>query len=490
MEPNVSLKLSKRADETFFGKAISNIGRVVYSSNFTIYTLLVATRRKSVLKAYNNYTHINDYKEEKKRDQINDKYTKAYANYISTLEKVITENIYSKMQKRAATVDEEAIMAKYYNVCNYKGTDEVGYRTRLEILCLNMDWSNVQSHKSEFVLEKYKEFYLFNIQELYKAQMRHSAILLANAKDGDRDQYEAIYSLIDVYIKEVLPILPENDTYNSIIKDYKRYVASIDDFENKSFLQLRKRLALLSFSGELFEFSLPVIAKEQCYEEIIEIARIIITNQYTEADKFASYEVLQDAIEEYIDNILAKRTYWPFENEKKEFETLNEKWQVMKKLARIDYDSYKRQREVLFIDYDKKIMSRKKVKLPEIIDYYHERLVILHALRSLSNKPKLMSCRLYSKRRIKEDSIVKILEKAAISPVTYKTELGSVTVDYNVIESISSYIEEPTNEEVKVTFPHIDVCEEKAEGIQENSIMNIVRYMVNKKGRFKKRRAL
>ena len=490
MEPNVSLKLSKRADETLFGKAISNIGRVVYSSNFTIYTLLVATRRKSVLKAYYNYTHINEYKEEKKRDQINEKYNKTYSNYINTLERVITENIYSKMQKRAATVDEEAIMAKYYNICNYKGTDEVGYRTRLEILCLNMDWSNVQSHKSDYVLEKYKEFYLFNIQELYRAQMRHSAILLANAKDGDRDQYEAIYNLIDVYIKEVLPILPENSTNNSIIKDYKRYVASIDDFENKSFLQLRKRLALLSFSGDLFEFSLPVVAKEQCYEEIIEIARILITNQYTEADKFASYEVLQDAIEEYIDNVLAKRSYWPFENEKKEFEALNEKWQVMKKLARIDYDSYKRQREVLFIDYDKKIMKKKKVNLPEVIDYYHERLVILHALRKLSNKPKLMNCRLYSKRRIKENNIVKILGNAAKAPVTYKTELGNVTVDYSVIECITSFNAEPDPEDVKVSFPHIDVVEQKNEESQENSIINIVRYMMNKKGRFRKRRAL
>ncbi len=437
----MSLRPAKRVDETFFGRAISNVGRVLYSSNFSIYTLLVATRRRIVLRAYYNYAHINEFKDKNKRDQIDAKYKKAYSSYITTLERVITENIYTKMQKRAASVDEEAIMAKYYETCKFKGNDEVEYRTRLEILCLGMDWGNVQAHRSDLLLDKYKEFYVYNIKELYKAQMRHNAILLANAKDGERDQYEAVYTLIENYIKEVLPILPEGSSGNKIIKDYKRYVAPIDTFEPKSYVQLRKRLALLGFAGELFEFSLPNVAKEQCYEEIIEIARVIITNQYTEADKFSAYEVLLDAIEEYITNILAKRTYWPIPSEKKTFEELDKEWQVLQKLARIDYDCYKRKREVLFIKFDTQTMKAKKLNIPEVKEYYHERLVTLHALKTIKTKPILQSKVLYSKRRLKADDFTEKVEEVLKEPVKYYNELGCITIEADVVSKAGEYSE-------------------------------------------------
>ena len=103
------------------------------------------------------------------------------------------------MQKRAATIDEEHIMAKYYEVCKYKNEDQVLYRTKLEKLALGVDWNTVQTAKSDNFIDRYKEFYLYTIEESYRAEMRHDAILLANAKEGDRDQYEAIYSLIDSY---------------------------------------------------------------------------------------------------------------------------------------------------------------------------------------------------------------------------------------------------------------------------------------------------
>ncbi len=380
-----SLQLSKRADETLLGKAITNIGRILYSSSFNIYTLLIARRRSAVVRAFNNYIHISEYKDEKKREEISEKYKQCYANYIAMLDKYVTENIYSKMQKRAATIEEERIMSKYYAVNKFKDTDEVEHRVRLETLCLNIDWENVQSSRSDSYVEKFKAFFVYNLEELYKAQMRHNAILLANAKKGDRDQYEAIYSIIETYIKEALPVLPERESFNGIIKDYKKYVAALDSYEKKDFLELRKRLTLLGFAKNLFEYSFPAIAQEQCYLEIIEIARTILSNYYTDADKYASYEVLLDAIEEYIENVLEYKSYWISEVEKKEFKKLEVKWQELKKLARIDYDCYLRKREVLFIKYDLDAMKRMGLNLAEVKDYYRERLLIRHALRIIKN---------------------------------------------------------------------------------------------------------
>ena len=49
MAEQVQLKLVKRTEEGFLGKAISNIGRAVYSSGSSLYTLLISTKRSSIL---------------------------------------------------------------------------------------------------------------------------------------------------------------------------------------------------------------------------------------------------------------------------------------------------------------------------------------------------------------------------------------------------------------------------------------------------------
>ena len=486
MDPNVSLKLSKRADETIWGKAISGVGKVFYSSSFNIYSFLISRRRSAVLKAYKNQSMINDFKDEVKREQVSQKYKRAYENYISALEKYIVENIYTKMQKGASTLEENHIMSKYYEVKKYKGEDEVEFNTRLQILTLNMDWDVVQSHKSESYLEKYKDFYLYKIVELYKAHMRHSAILLANSKEGSRDEYEAIYAIIERYIKEVLPILPEKDDTNKIIKSYKKYVAPIDQFETKQYLQLRKRLSLLEYSGDLFEYSLPLVAKEDCYLEIIEIARTLITNYYTEAEKFECYGVLLDAMEEYIENVQYKKAYWNSETEKKEFQKIDAKWQTMKKLARIDYDSFKKQRELLFIDYDKKFMDRKKIKLPEVRAYYHERLLILNALQKLKNKPTIYTGKMRSNRRIRVENAVKEEENNSGALTIQNEEVEQTAKEkLQLIENALNFL----NDKEESTAPQAE--ETIADKINEGakSVYNIASFLVGGGKKYKKRRS-
>ena len=76
------------------------------------------------------------------------------------------------MQKSAATLEEEHIMSKYYEVCKYKNEDQVLYRTKLEKLALGVDWNTVQTAKSDNFIERYKEFYLYTIEESYKAEVQ------------------------------------------------------------------------------------------------------------------------------------------------------------------------------------------------------------------------------------------------------------------------------------------------------------------------------
>lgn len=406
MAEQVQLKLVKRTEEGFFGKAISNIGRAVYSSGSSLYTLLISTKRSSILKNFASYSSVMQVADENKRNSITAKYEKTFENYLNTLEKYITETIYTKMQKKVSNMEEDRIMASYYEINALKGVDHVEYKNRRQILLLNMEWASISSTKTGKFLEKYKEFYLHNMEELYKASMRHSTILLANAKDGDQDKYDVVYNLIEDYIKNILPLLPETKQNTQIIEDYKKYVLTLDTYAKKEYNELRRKLSLLGFGKTLFVYSLPTIAAEQCYINIISAARTYLSNYFIEADKYEAYQVLLDAIEEYVDNVLVRKSYWNSPVEEEEFKKFNTKWSELKKLARIDYDDFKNQREILFVKNDLKYMKNSKLKLDEVRRYYRERMLQLHALRRLANKYQSKLGKWRTRRRQKADEVV------------------------------------------------------------------------------------
>lgn len=407
MAEQVQLKLVKRTEEGFFGKAISNIGKAVYSSGSSLYTLLISTKRSSLLKHYANYKTAMEIVDENKRNSVISKYEKVFENYINTLEKYVTETIYTKMQKKISNLEEDKIMASYYEINALKGVDHVEYKNRLHILLLNMEWASISNGKTGKFLEKYREFYLYNMEELYKASMRHSSILLANAKEGDKDKYDSIYNLIEDYIKNILPLLPESKENTKIIEDYKKYVLTLDNFSKKEYNDLRKKLSLLGFGRIIFVYSLPTVAAEQCYIDIISSARTYLANYFIEADKYEAYQVLLDAIEEYSDNILVKKSYWNSPLDEEEFKKFNEKWSELKKLARIDYDDFKKQREILFVRKDLKYIKSAKLKLDNVRTYYRDRMLQLHALRNFSNKYQVRLGRWRTRRRQKADEAIR-----------------------------------------------------------------------------------
>lgn len=413
MAEQVQLKLAKRNDEGFFGKAISNIGKAVYSSGSSLYTIIISAKRNNLLKHYANYNRSNEVVDENKRNAMVAKYEKTYDNYLATLEKYITETIYTKMQKRASTLEEEKIMSSYYEINALKGTDHVEYKNRMQMLLLNMEWASISGKNNKFY-ERYKEFYLYNIEELYKASMRHLAVLLANAKDGDKDKYEAIYNLIEDYIKNILPLLPETKERKEIMENYKNQVLALDTFTKKDYIDLRRKLYLLDYGKTLFVYSLPTVAAEQCYKEIISSARTALSNYFLDADKYEAYMVLLDSIEEYNENVLSRKKYWNDAVEEQEYKKFIEKWSELKKLARIDYDDFKNQREILFIKYDLNYLNKSKQKLEEVRSYYRDRMLQLHALRNLPNKVGVKLGRWRTRRRLKADeSFAEMIEENA-----------------------------------------------------------------------------
>lgn len=400
----LQLKVVKRSDNGFMSRAINNFGRAVYSSGGGLYGLLIGAKRSSLLKAYANYQEITKIADENKRNTITSKYEKAYENYLNCLEKYVKENIYNKVQKKVSNIKEERIMSTYYEVNALKGNEYVEYKYKRQILLLDMDWDTILATKSGKTFQKYKEFYINTMEQIYKASMRHYAVLLTDVKYEGSEKYEKIYELIESYIKQVLPYAEENDTYKKILEDYKKYVVSIDSYTQKDSNELRKRLVLLGLSRDLFVYSLPVIAAEQCYIKLMKLCRNSLGNTFLDADKYELYQLLLDIIEEYNVNVLSKKVYWESPIVREDYDKFWAKFQEIKKLARIDYDEYLKAREILFITYDLKMIKNSKKKYEEVKEYYKTRMVQLHALRRLKKHPALKNGVWRTRRRLCPDA--------------------------------------------------------------------------------------
>lgn len=385
----LQLKVARNTDDGIFGKALSNLNRVLYSSGGGFYNIIINAKRSSAIKAFSTYQNISSIADENKRNQVTNKYEKVYENYINALEKYLLEIVYNRVQKKVASLSENKLLSVYYEINALKGNEYVEYKNRRQILLLDMDWATVLSSKNEAFTKKYKEFYIYNMEQLYKANMRHYAVLLTGAKVGENDdKYNKIYALIEDYIKNVLPYVDDITDKDKIIEAYKNLVASIDVYSKKKSDEIKRNKVLLEISRELFAYSLPMIAAEQCFMDLIEKSRIAIENSFIDAEQFEVYQLLLDLLESYHENILDKKVYWDTQTEREEFQKLRDEFAECKKLERIDFEEYKRRREIILVCSELKNMKKANKKYEKLKTYYVDRMKQLHGLRELKNHTK------------------------------------------------------------------------------------------------------
>ena len=313
----LQLKLVKNTDNGVFGKAINNFNKVLYSSGGGFFNIIINGKRNGVLKAYANFEDLQKQKSEAKQKSISEKYEKSYEAYLASLERYITETVYTKVKKKVSSMKENNLLSEYYKVNSIKGTEYGEYRYRIQIMLLYMDWETIISSKSEAFIAKYKKFYVAIVSQLYKSMMRHYAIQITNTTDEKEKIFEKIYDLTEEYIKNFLPYIEQTEMTQSIIEDYKNYTQKIDGFARKDFNELNRELNLLELARKLFTYSLPTLAAEECYLSIMERARMLIANTYISADKFSTYKLLLDTIESYNTYVLSQKIEWSNEEEKK-----------------------------------------------------------------------------------------------------------------------------------------------------------------------------
>ena len=141
----LQLKLVKNTDNGVFGKAINNFNKVLYSSGGGFFNIIINGKRNGVLKAYANFEDLQKQKSEAKQKSISEKYEKSYEAYLASLERYITETVYTKVKKKVSSMKENNLLSEYYKVNSIKGTEYVEYRYRIQIMLLYMDWETIIS---------------------------------------------------------------------------------------------------------------------------------------------------------------------------------------------------------------------------------------------------------------------------------------------------------------------------------------------------------
>lgn len=397
--PELQLKVVKNTGDGIWGKALNNLNKVLYSSNGGFFNFVINSKRNALLRASASYEEIASIAKESKRNSVTEKYEKAYDNYLNTLEKYIKETIYTRAQKRVSTIKENKVLSEYYEINSLKGTEYCEYKYRRQMMLLSMDFENILATKSGYFVEKYEKFYVSVIDQLYKGTMRHYSIKLTNQNEDKNAVYSKIYDLVEGYIKEVLPYVNQTEEVKKIQETYQKYVAVIDMYSKKEINTIKRQLYLLELGISIFSYCLPLLATEECYLNIISNARTIIPNMYITADKFEAYELLLDAMESYMYNVLAKKTTWDNEMKKEEFVAFWDKFMQYKKLEKIDLYEYKRLREVLFVTNDIKYLKKQNVPVKELMVYYRDRMKQQGGLRKFKNSVKKMEGKWKTRRR-------------------------------------------------------------------------------------------
>ena len=254
---------------------------------------------------------------------------------------------------------------------------------------LERDNEGIKNANKEKVIERYKGFYVSKMDYLYKAILKNYSIKIADTTSGYDSTKEWIYSEVFAtlaeYIEKILPIKMKEDKegiYKGMVKEFERYetfvVGKLDARDT-----IEKNMILLSISRKLFTHSLPLVVAEQCYKKLIKDARCLVQDTKMAVKKEKAYSMLITIIEAYNTQLLATKVYWENPQEREKFKAFLAKYKEISKLKETDFIEYIRQKEVLFIKNDIKIIREEQTDYSQLLKYYKRKLVDYDAMKEI-----------------------------------------------------------------------------------------------------------
>lgn len=389
-------------NKNFFTKLTNTISRLLIPTKLGINGIMISIKRSSLVKAFEAYK--NENKDEAKKENLSKKYEDAYTLYLEAIDKYIMDSIYKKVKNGTATEFEKDALSNYYEVIHLKQTEYLEYKYKKQQYLLQLDYQTLKSEENN-IIPKYERFYSVKIEQLYKGVLKHYSIQLAdNLTYQDKNIiYDKIFTLLEDYITEVLPLklkLDDSNMYKNIISQYEKFdrftVGKLDVKDT-----IEKRMILLGISRQLFTHSLPLVVAEQCYVKILKDLRQIIISTKIASKKEAAYKLLIELIEDYNIRLLSTKIYWDKPSDREEYKLFWNEYKKLQKSKEEDIEKYEKQKEVLFIKADLKKLQAARRDYSKIVDFYKAKLVELGAMREIKNKCKT-SEKIYSRIKRQE----------------------------------------------------------------------------------------
>lgn len=380
-----SLKVYSK-DTTFFNKISTTLTKILIPTKIGINSMMINIKRSAVIKAYEQIKAAEENGGTDKTEALKGKYDDSYTLYLESIDKNIMDSIYKKVKNDTASLFERNALSDYYNVVHLKDKEYLEYKYRKQKFLLELDYETLKSVKKEKIISKFMPVYLEKMDIIYKGILKNYSIKLADGLKATRvnqvDIYKNIFSTLEDYIKNVLPIkldTSEGKKYEKIVKDYEEYEAfSVGKLDEREFLE--KNMILLGLSRVLFTHSLPLVAAEQCYNKLLRDTRNLIVKTKNEEKKESAYQMLLKLIEDYNVKLLSTKVYWDKIEEREAYKKF---WDSYSKA-----DSYE-QKEILSLKRELHDTALEYEKYAEVRNFYKNKLCELGVMKKVKGN----SCR-------------------------------------------------------------------------------------------------
>lgn len=377
------------ADKKFFTRLTNTITKLLVPTKIGINGMLISIKRNNVLKAYEHYSEIEN-EEPNKKEEIEKKYEDTFSLYLESIDKHIMDNVYKKVKNDTATGFEKEALSKYYMVIQLKDSEYLEYKYKKQIFLIQLDYDTVRELNKEKLTQRYENFYANRMEVLYKKVLKNYSIKLSDNLDQmKKDEiYNKIFATIEEYITYILPIKmkeePENPIYKDILEDYKNFERfTVGKLDQNDIIE--KNMILLGISRKLFTHSLPLVIAEQCYEKLLVDARTLIMDTKIARRQEKAYGLLINIIDDYNLRLLSTKIYWDKPKDREEYKKFYEEYKKINALKEKNYMEYSKNKEILFLRREQKIVYNNVNRYYRIIKFYNKKLVALGAMRTLKN---------------------------------------------------------------------------------------------------------
>ncbi len=307
---------------TFFNKISTTLTRLMLPTKLGFNSWMISIKRNNAVKAFENLEKNDD---PSKEEALSKRAEETYALYLESIDKYIMDTIYKKVKNDAANPFETDALSRYYMVVHLKENEYVEYKYQKQKFLLELDFENLKTSEKTKGLARYQLFYIKKIDGLYKGILKNYSVKLADRTNQLNKDYVTVYknifSTLESYIRDVLPIKFEvegKQKYAKVLSEYEAYEQFIvGKLDEKEFLE--KNMILLGLSRVLFTHSLPLVAAEQCYSKLLRDTRNLIMKTKNEEKREEVYNMLLKLIEDYNVKLLSTKVYWDKPEERERY---------------------------------------------------------------------------------------------------------------------------------------------------------------------------